>query len=169
MANFNPYGNFFNPYQQYQPMQQIQQPIQQPVQQVQTPIQQVQTIPQIQNGGIVSVHSRKEAFDYPIAPGNGMTFFDESAMKCYIKSKGYAPFEQPSFAEYDLVKVQPEAQSAKQAQNEPINEPTKEPIKNTNYATKDELAAVLSEIDALKANIESLTVKKPVKKKESEE
>ena len=60
--------NYYQPYyQQYQPYSNNQQP------------------QQIQNGGFVSVRSAQEAFNYPVALGNSVTFKDETAPYIYVK------------------------------------------------------------------------------------
>lgn len=80
-----PFNNYSYPYQQN-----FQQPYQQPQ--------------QIQNSGFVSVRSIEEAFNWPVAPGNSITFKDENAPFVYTKTKGFSPLEQPTFERYRLVK-----------------------------------------------------------------
>lgn len=64
-----------------------------------------QTAPQnqIQNGGFVSVRSEQEAFNYPVAPGNSITFKDEGQPYVYVKTMGFNQMELPSFKKYRLV------------------------------------------------------------------
>ena len=61
---------------------------------------------QIQNSGFVSVRSIEEAFNWPVAPGNSITFKDENQPFVYTKTKGFSPLEQPVFERYRLVKVE---------------------------------------------------------------
>lgn len=70
---------------------------------------------QIQNNGFVSVRSIEEAFNWPIAPGNSITFKDENAPFVYTKTKGFSPLEQPVFEKYRLVKVEEQPQTAPEA------------------------------------------------------
>lgn len=89
--NYYPYSN---PY--------IQQPYQAPVQ-YQAPFQQQQQ-QQIQNGGFISVRNESEARGYPVAPGNSITFKDETAPYVYTKTMGFSQLDQPIFEKYKLVK-----------------------------------------------------------------
>ena len=90
----------YNPYQ-YNPYQQIQQQVQ----------------PQIQNGGFVSVRSIEEAYNYPVAPGNSVTFKDENSPYVYTKTRGFSQLDQPVFEKYRLVKEESPQEEPKQAQN----------------------------------------------------
>ena len=78
------------PYQQY-PYQQY--PITQPQQQQ-----------QVQNNGFVSARTIEEAYNWPIAPGNSITFKIENTPYVCTKTKGFSPLEQPVFERYRLVK-----------------------------------------------------------------
>ena len=71
----------------------------QPVQQM--PMQQAQ--PQIQNGGFISVRSEQKAMNYPVAPGNSVTFKDEGQPYVYVKTMGFNQMEPPAFKKYRLV------------------------------------------------------------------
>ena len=65
---------------------------------------QVGTQPQqIQNGGFISVRSAQDAMNYPVAPGNSVTFKDESGPYVYVKTMGFNQMEAPSFKRYRLV------------------------------------------------------------------
>lgn len=85
-----------NYYPQYQPMQNMQN-----MQQMQPQMQPPQ---QIQNGGFVSVRNEMEARNYPIAPGNSVTFKDETAPYVYTKTMGFSQLDRPIFDKYRLVK-----------------------------------------------------------------
>lgn len=138
------YNNYFqtpyqiyNPYQQFQPSFQQQMQNQPNYQQSQQPIQQ-----QIQNGGFVSVHNENEARNYPIAPGNSVTFKDENAPFIYVKTRGFSQLEEPVFEQFQLVKVD---------NSQKATEP--EQTTNTEYALKSELSALKEEIDLLKKKV----------------
>jgi hypothetical protein len=167
------YGNYFpvtyqpnyynqpNPYyqqmqnqammQQNQQMQQAQQ--NQPVQQMQQPT--------IQQSGFVLVPSEQEARNYPVAPGNSVTFKDENAPYCYVKTMGFNQLDRPTFERYRLVKED----SPVTAQNAPKGADSAEGSKDTAYALKSDLGAIWSEIDALKEKVKAQAEKKPAKKK----
>lgn len=117
--------NYYQPYfQQYQPYSANQQP------------------QQIQNGGFVSVRSAQEAFNYPVALGNSVTFKDETAPYIYVKTRGFSQLEEPVFEQFQLVKVD---------NSQKVAEP--EQITSTEYALKSDLSALQQEIELLKKKI----------------
>lgn len=145
----------YNPYQYY-PMnyqQQMMQPVQQPVQQTQQP--------QIQNGGFVSVSSELEARNYPVAPGNSVTFKDETAPYIYTKTMGFSQLDQPVFDKYKLIKEESkEAQEEIKKENEDLKR-LKESLKITDEdidEIKQELETLWGELNVLKQS------KKPAKR-----
>ena len=149
---------FYQNYPTYQPIYQSYPQMQQP--QVQ---QQVQP-QQIQNGGFVSVRNEMEARNYPVAPGNSVTFKDENAPFVYTKTMGFSQLDLPKFDRYRLVKeeVQETQTTAEFAQTE--NAP--------NYVTHTELEDVRAQIEVLQKEIDALkeqTSKKPAPKARKEE
>ena len=92
---------------------------------------------QIQNGGFVSVRSIEEAFNWPVAPGNSITFKDENQPFVYTKTKGFSPLEQPIFERYRLVKVE-----EPQKPSETVTEP---------FDARAEVKHLWEEINAIKA------------------
>ena len=66
-------------------------------QQVQMPQQQSQQPQQIQNGGFVSVANEDIARNYPVAPGNSVTFKCENAPYIYTKTMGFSSLDTPIF------------------------------------------------------------------------
>lgn len=133
--------NFYAPYQQpyYQPV--VNQPVQQ---------QTVQQ-PQIQNGGFVSVRSETEARNYPIAPGNSVTFKDETAPYVYTKTMGFSQLDRPIFEKYKLVKED----VADSGTTENFN--STDELKNEVNELKDELNELKGEIDAIKTQVNEQT------------
>lgn len=134
-------------YQQYPNQMQQQLPNQLPTQ-IQS---QPQPQPQIQNGGFVSVRSEIEAFNYPVALGNSVTFKDENAPFIYVKTRGFSQLESPIFEKYRLVKEEDiqkiqENQQNVQQQQIPVD-----------YVTHKEIESLQFELDALKAQLTSLT------------
>lgn len=59
---------------------------------------------QIQNGGLVSVRSINEARNYPVAPGNSVTFKDENSPYIYTKTMGFSQLDRPIFEAFRLIK-----------------------------------------------------------------
>jgi hypothetical protein len=134
---YSPYQNAYNPYQQSQPNFQQQLGFQQS----QPNIQQ----PQIQNGGFVSVRSAQEAFNYPVALGNSVTFKDETAPYIYVKTRGFSQLEEPIFEQFKLVKV---GSTENQTNNEKIDITDKE-----EYVSKSEFEALKNELDTIKKKV----------------
>ena len=168
------YNNYYSGYppmmgypyqQQIQPNYNYQQQAY-PNAQMQMATQNQQTQPQIQNGGFIQVHDEKEARNYPIAPGNSVTFKDENAPYVYTKTMGFSQLDRPIFEKYRLVKED----DIQATQNQPVNAPNSQAANMIDYALKTDLTALQTEIDTLKQRIEELTAKKPAAKtkKESE-
>lgn len=101
---------------------------------------------QIQNTGLVSVRSVEEAYNYPVAPGNSITFKDETQPFVYTKTKGFSPLEQPVFEKYRLVKVE-------ETQNVTQN-PEKTP--ETGFDGEKQINLLWQEVNALKRKIEGV-------------
>ena len=149
MPAYNFYGgNYGNPYLQggfYQagyPTQPVQQPTVPQTPQMTVP-QTVQspTVPQIQNGGFITVRSEAEARAYPVAPGTSVTFKHETAPYCYTKTMGFSQFEAPRFEKFKLVKEEdtPEAEtSAKEKPQETVA-----------YATQEDLGKIVGVVQGL--------------------
>ena len=143
---FNYYPNNYNPYiNAYQPYQQN-------VQQMQPQAQTVQQ-PQIQNGGFISVRSAQEAFNYPVALGNSVTFKDETAPYIYVKTRGFSQLEEPVFEQFQLVKVENQQKSAETV---PITNEVEQKFDINNYALKSDLEALQAEINFLKRKVSDL-------------
>lgn len=156
------YPIYQNPYQQMQ--QAIMPSIPQSLQQQQTTPQTIsQTIPQIntqqpiqatmQNGGFAFVKNEQEARDYPVAPGNYMTFKDEHAPYMYEKSKSFSQLEEPTFEKYRLIREDSGSQPSQEAHTA-VNEP--KPDGSAIEALRADYAAMSGELDELKKEIESL-------------
>ena len=167
------YNNYYSGYQPmmgYPYQQQIQpnynyQQQAYPQAQMQMTAQNQQQQPQIQNGGFIQVHNEDEARNYPIAPGNSVTFKDENAPYVYTKTMGFSQLDRPIFEKYRLVKEE----DIQAAQNQPVSAANNQTANNIEYALKTDLTALQEEIDVLKQRIEELTVKKPATKAKKEE
>lgn len=96
---------------------------------------------QIQNGGFVSVRSMEEALNYPVAPGNSVTFKDEVSPYVYTKTQGFSQLDRPVFEKYRLVKEENVIQAEK-------------PAAGPEYALKSDMDALKEEIDALRKEME---------------
>ena len=127
------YQNYPNYNQMY--LQQQLQSIQQPQQNNQTP--------QIQNGGFVMVKDVNEAMNYPVAPGNSVTFKNESQPYIYTKTLGFSQLDQPLFEVFKLVKEEQNFEKEEIKEEVPIIE----------YLSIDEAEKLKTEIENLKTEI----------------
>ena len=125
------YNNFYSGYSPY--YQQIN-PYQ--INQAQ-PIQQNQV-----NSGFINVRSAQEAYNYPVAPGASVTFKDETAPFIYVKTRGFNQLEEPTFEQFQLVKV-----DNSQKATEPVQ------TANPEYALKTDITVLQNEIDFLKKKV----------------
>lgn len=150
-----PYQNYYQQYQNYQQMPQQ-------IPQMNNFQNGNSSQMQIQNGGFVSVHSIQEAFNYPVAPGNSVTFKDENSPYIYVKTKGFSQLEEPVFKKFRLIE-----ESDTQSQ-ENTTTVTEQAMNYADFAKQTEIAALWSEIDELKKQIAELTIKpeKVTKRKE---
>lgn len=162
MAYNNFYPATYQPfqYQQYQQYPQYQN-FQQMPQQYQNNMQPQQP-QQIQNGGFISVHNIQEAINYPVAPGNSVTFKDENSPYIYVKTKGFSQLEEPTFKKFRLIE-----ESDTQPQ-ESTTTVTEQAVNYADFAKQTEITALWGEIEMLKKQIADMTVKpERAKKKES--
>lgn len=127
-----------------------------PQQQPTQPQQQVQ--PQIHNGGFVITHNEMEAINWPVAPGNSVTFKDESAPYIYTKTMGYNQLDTPIFEKFRLVK-EDEAPPVAQPKNE-------NPVDLSMYALKSDLDSMREDIEYIKKSIVKKTPAKSTKEEE---
>lgn len=112
--------------------------------------QQPQQPQQMQNG-FISARTVDEAFNWPVAPGNSLTFKIENQPFVCTKTKGFSPLEQPTFEIYRLVKEEAPAPEAPKAE--------------TNY--EDQFKQIWDEINTIKSQIEK--PKRTAKKEETNE
>lgn len=110
-------------------------------------------MPTTQNGGFVTVRSEDEARNYPVAPGNSVTFRNESAPYIYTKTAGSSPLDHPVFDRYRLVKEEAEPVSA--------------PVIDTDFVKKTEFDALKAEFEKLRTEIGN-NLSEKVKKNEFE-
>lgn len=116
--------------------------------------QQNQQTPQIQNGGFVMVKDITEAMNYPVAPGNSVTFKNESQPYIYTKTLGFSQLDQPIFEVFKLEKVENEDNNTTVVEEIPVVEYL--PLEDADKI-REQLSKMQSEIDFLKELIESDT------------
>lgn len=100
---YNQYFNTPYPYQIPYYQQPMYQPYQPPVMAPQ-PTTQSAAQPPVQNGGFVQVRSFEEVRNWPMAPGNTVTFIDESRTHMYTKTASYNQLEAPIITSYMIVR-----------------------------------------------------------------
>ena len=164
MPNYFPIGYqpaYYPQYQQQYQNNQMQQP-----QQMQN--QNQQQTPPIQQSGFVRVQSENDARMYPVAPGNSVTFIDDNAPYCYVKTMDISQLDRPKFEKYRLVK---EEDAPVVAANAPKSADNTSEGKVINYATKSDLEVLWGEIEALKEKLTEApkeATKKPTPKAKKE-
>ena len=127
------YNNNFYPQYYQQPQQPM---MAQPQQQIQ------------QSSGFVSVPSEEVARNYPVAPGNSISFKNENAPYVYTKTMGFSQFDQPIFKKYKLIE---------EVSDMPIQAPkTNESINVLDYVKRSEFEAIQTDIEAIKKEVAEL-------------
>ena len=111
-----------------------------------------------QQSGIIWVQGEAGAKSYLVAPNNTVQLWDSERQTIYLKSADASGMPSMKILDYTIRENAPAAASAAFAQ---------QPNNSIIYATKDDLNAVNEAITGLRAEIDSLTIKKaPVKKRE---
>lgn len=115
-------------YQQYYP--QYQTPVQQP-----------------QNNGVIWVQGEAGAKSYLVAPNTTVQLWDSESQTIYLKSADASGMPTMKVLDYTI---------RDQAKNPSSNPAFVRPEELSSYATKSEIAAITSEITALKQQIQKL-------------
>lgn len=123
---------YIPPYQQYQQMMQYSQPTQ-------------------GAGNFVSVQNEMTARNYPIAPGNSMTFIDENSPYCYTKTMGLNQLDRPVFKRYRLVE---EPDMPQNVQNAPQASEQMQAKQVMSDEVKADIEALRSLYEELKLDVE---------------
>lgn len=89
----------------------------------------------------ISVRAEKEARDWPIAPGNSLTFIDESAGYVYTKTS-LNQFDRPKFVKYRLVR-EDAAEAANDSQQD-----------SKTYALQSDVDAISGAVKEIKSELE---------------
>ena len=137
-------------YPQYYPMQN------QAFQQNQSYQQNPQSFPQnqqIQNGGFIPVPSEDVARNYPVAPGNSVTFKNENAPYVYTKTMGFSQLDRPIFEKYKLVREEDAPNVNNSAQTAPQND---DAYNKAIEDVKGQIKAVYEDIDDIKKRLEKV-------------
>lgn len=136
MAFYQNYPTYQQPmYQQNYPQMQQQQIQQQPQ--------------QTQSSCFIPAPNEMYARNYPVAPGNSVTFKDENAPYVYTKTMGFSQLDLPKFDRYRLVKEEV-------VQDAQIPVQTLQTEKSPHYITEAEFEAVRGQIEVLQKHIEEI-------------
>ena len=106
---------------------------------------------QIQNGEFVLTQSEDEARNYPVAPGNSVTFKNVNAPFFYTKTMGFSQFDKPVFERFRIVKeddISPENAHKTDDKTQGMDVP--------DYATKRDFDTLKQDFDAIKADFVQL-------------
>lgn len=103
---------------------------------------QTATPAQIYQSGFISVMNEQEARNYPLAPGNSITFKDESGPYVYVKTMGFSQFDSPTFKKYKLTEVAEDKPEKKESEDlrklyEELNDKVEMLRKSINLFTKE--------------------------------
>ena len=100
--------------------------------------------------GFISVNNEQQARNWPIAPGNSLTFKDESSPYIYTKTMGLSQFETPIFEKYRLTKEEdPQQQNT-------YNQQEQENLKNTIQDLETELNYIQDAYKSLRSEFEEM-------------
>ena len=106
---------------------------------------------QIQNGGFMVIPNEEMVKNYPVAPGNCVTFKIEGKPIVMEKSMGFSQFESPKVDRYRLVKEEPE---------EIKEEEVKETFNDFDYEEiRTDIDKLWGAIDEIKSTIDKPTEK----------
>lgn len=108
---------------------------------------------QIQNGGFIPVPSEDVARNYPVAPGNSVTFKNENAPYVYTKTMGFSQLDRPIFEKYKLVREEDAPNANNSAQTAPQNDET---YNKAIDDVKGQIKAIYEDIDDIKKRLEKV-------------
>lgn len=154
------YSNYFPQYYQSNPY-----PMQMNVSPAQTMQQTPASNQQIQNGGFVVARSENEVINYPVAPGNCVTFKIEGQPVVMEKSMGFSQLEAPHIKRFRLVEEDVPQKPSSVPENESFD------VKNINISIdnlKGEIVEIWTELEKIK-NAAPVNNKKTVVKKDKDE
>lgn len=116
--------------------------------------QQMLQQPQMSNtGNFVSVPNEMAARNYPIAPGNSVTFIDENSPYCYTKTMGLNQLDRPVFKRYRLVEEEDTLQNAQSAPQTSEQAQGKQAIPDE---IKDDINALRALYEKLRADVDDI-------------
>ena len=121
------------------------------------PNQQIPQVQQTQNGGFIPVPSEDVARNYPVAPGNSVTFKNENAPYVYTKTMGFSQLDRPIFEKYKLVR---EEDTQTDSLQEEDYESIIQDLQHQIQTIKEDVSNIRSEINVLKGQLSKPTTTK---------
>lgn len=121
-------------------------------QQYQQMLQQPQ-MPMNNAGNFVSVPNEMAARNYPITPGNSVTFIDENSPYCYTKTMGLNQLDRPVFKRYRLVEEPDAPQNAQSASQTSEQAQARQVIPDE---IKDDINALRALYEQLRADVDDI-------------
>lgn len=106
-----------------------------------------------QTNGFVRVQSEDEARRYPVTVGS-ITFIDDNAPFCYVKTAPISPMDAPTFKRYRLVEENESPQN--NAQNGDTSAGAANSIDLSNYVEKSAFDALRAQFDDIVQTIDKL-------------
>ena len=100
---------------------------------------------QPQQASFIRVQNEQQAREWPIAPGNSMTFIDDNNPYCYTKSMGMSQFDIPVFKRFRLTE-----EIVQNTQEEPPNTPQ---VNLSEYMTKAEFEPFKSLLERIEKEL----------------
>lgn len=116
--------------------------------------QQMQQPAPIQTG-FVRVQSEDEAKRYTVLPGVSVTFIDDNAPYCYVKSVPLSQLEPPTFKRYRLVEEE-EATPSQSAKNGDTSNVSENNIDLSIYAKNADIDVIRGQINDITALVEKM-------------
>lgn len=161
---YKPIPDYYNQY--YQQPQMLNNPTS--MNQMQSP--QMQQQQQNQDGSfmVMRVATVKDAKEYPIAPGNGLTFFVEKEPYLCCKTLGNTGLEQPRFRKWKLIEETEDGLEVSPEKSAPVAYVDKEEHEKEIGSLKeqiDKLTKSVSEIQILKDRLKKMEDAAKVRKR----
>ena len=110
---------------------------------------QQQNTQQIQSGGFIPVSSEEMARNYPVAPGNSITFKNENAPYVYTKTMGFSQLDRPIFEKFKLVREEEETPVITDSKVETDNKALDD-MKAEITALQNDIKALQDEVNAIR-------------------
>ena len=99
------------------------------------------------NNQFVLIQNENEVLNYPVAPGNSVSFKHQTEPFIYIKTMGLSQFDRPKVVKYKLTEEELGTETSEPNNSTPID---------PKWLKEDDLKPVLDEIQTVKHEIEDI-------------